>query len=335
MEKGKVKESAKTKAKTPSKADSTERQPGGAVFTAPLLTLVIYILLTFSRFLDLEALKYRDNVYLSIIILQLIIFMLPALFFCKLKGTGYSLRLNLRLFAPTRIWFLVLSALTLLTGTAVIRLAELGYTGTIESFTLYDRFMPLASQSVSNIIYVVITFALLPALTEEFVFRSIIITEYEEGGYGGLCAALMSALLFALLHSSISQFPVYLLGGIIFSAVVIVTRSVFAAMAVHFLNNIYQLFLEPFIFSLIKHPQNMVFLIFTCVVLFLVCLALMLGQIEKIYYIYGVTNRETPAWVKNRTKTPARAIIEALVSPTFLLCVLVFVIVTLGIAENL
>ena len=329
MDKGKIKD------KAPGAESSSERQLGTAVFTAPLLTLVIYLLLTFSRLIDIEQLKYRDNIYLSIIILQLIIFMLPALFFCKLKGTGYSLRLNLRFFAPTRIWFIVLSALTLLTGSAVIRLAELGYTGTIESFTLYDRFMPFALLSVTNIIYVIITFAALPAITEEFVFRSIIITEYEEGGYGGVCAAPIAALLFSLLHSSISQFPVYFLGGIIFSAVVIVTRSVFAAMAVHFLNNIYQLFLEPFIFSLIKHPQNMVFLIFTCVVLFLICLALTLGQVEKIYYLYGVTNRETPAWVKNRKKSPMRATLEALVSPTFLLCVLVFVIVTLGISENI
>lgn len=329
MEKGKVND------KQAAADNTSDRQPFGAVFTAPLLTLAIYILLIFSRFIDTEALKYRDNIYLSIIILQLIIFMLPALFYCKLKGTGYSLRLNLRLFAPTRIWFIVLSALTLLTGTAVIRLAELSFTGTVESFTLYDRFIPLASQSVSNIIYILITFAALPAITEEFVFRSVIITEYEESGYGGVCAALMSALLFAMLHSSISQFPVYLLGGIIFAAVVIVTRSVFAAMAVHFLNNLYQLFLEPFIFSLIKHPQNMVFLIFTCVIMFLVCLTLTLGQIEKIYYIYGVTGRETPAWVKKRKKSPARAALEALVSPTFLMCVLVFVIVTLGISENL
>lgn len=329
MEKGKVND------RKAAAENASDRQPGGAVFTAPLLTLSIYILLILSRFIDTETLKYRDNIYLSIIILQLVIFMLPALFFCKLKGTGYSLRLNLRLFPPTRIWFIVLSALTLLTGSAVIRLAELAYTGTVESFTLYDRFIPLATMSVSNIIYVLITFAALPAITEEFVFRSIIITEYEESGYGGFCAALLSALLFAMLHSSISQFPVYLLGGIVFAAVVIVTRSVFAAMAVHFLNNLYQLFLEPYIFSLIKHPQNMVFLAFTCVLLFLVCLTLTLGQIEKVYYIYGVTGRETPAWVKKRKKSPARATLEALVSPTLLMCVLVFVIVTLGISENI
>jgi len=323
------------KGKTKKAESAAQRLPGGAVLAAPLLSLVIYLLLTFSRFIDVEALEFRDNIYLSIIILQLVIFMLPALFFCKLKGTGYSLKLNLRLFPPTRVWFLILSAMTLLTGTVVIRLAELSYTGTIESFSLYDRFMPLASQSVSNIIYVIITFAALPAVTEEFVFRSIIITEYEEDGYGGLSAALMSALLFALMHSSIKQFPVYFLGGIIFAAVALVTRSVIAAMAVHFINNIYKLFLEPYLFSLIKHPQNMVFLTFTCVALFLVCLALTLGQVEKIYYLYGVTNRETPAWVKKRKKPPMRATLEALVSPTFLLCVLAFVIVTLGISENI
>lgn len=305
-----------------------------AVFTAPLLSLVIYILLTAARFIDTDALKYRDNVYLSIIILQLLIFMLPALFFCKLKGTGYSLRLNLRLFPPTRILFVALAFLTLITGSAVIRLAQLGYTGTVESFTLYDRYIPMTSSSVSNIIYVLITFAALPAITEEFVFRSVIITEYEESGCGGGCAALLSALLFAMLHFNISQFPIYLLGGLIFAAVALVTRSVVAAMAVHFLNNIYQLFVESYLFSLIKHPQNMVFLIFTCILLFLVCLALTLGQIERIYYIYGVTGRQTPAWVSKRKKSPARTVAGALTSPTLLLCVLFFVTVTFGISEN-
>lgn len=306
---------------------------GNAALTAPLLALVIYILLTASRFIDTEALKYRDNIYLSIIILQLLIFMLPALFFCKLKGTGYSMRLNLRFFPPTRLLFVTLAFLTLLTGSAVIRLAELAYTGTVESFTLYDQYIPMTSSSVSNIIYVLITFAALPAFTEEFVFRSVIITEYEESGCGGICAAFSSSLLFAMLHSNISQFPIYLMGGIIFAAVAMVTRSVFAAMAVHFLNNIYQLFVESYLFSLIKHPQNMVFLIFTCILLFLICLALTLGQVEKIYYIYGISGRETPTWVKKRKRSAPRALLEALASPTMLLCVLVFVIVTFGITE--
>jgi membrane protease YdiL (CAAX protease family) len=179
-----------------------------------------------------------------------------------------------------------------------------------------------------------ITFAALPAITEEFVFRSVIITEYEESGCGGGCAALLSALLFAMLHFNISQFPIYLLGGLIFAAVALVTRSVVAAMAVHFLNNIYQLFVESYLFSLIKHPQNMVFLIFTCILLFLICLALTLGQIERIYYIYGVTGRQSPAWVSKRKKSPARTVAGALTSPTLLLCVLFFVTVTFGISEN-
>ncbi len=319
------------KAKDKQKEKDTDRSFGSAIFTAPLLALVIYILLTASRFINIEALKTRDNIYLTVIILQLLIFMLPALFYCKLKGTGYSLRLNLHLFAPTRLWFVAFATLTLITGSSVIRLAQLSYTGAVQSFTLYDRYIPLASSSVSNVIYVLITFAILPAITEEFVFRSVIITEYEESGYGGICAALLSALLFAMLHFNIAQFPIYLLGGLIFAAVAMVTRSVFAAMVVHFLNNVYQLFVEGYLFSLIKSPQNMIFLIFTCVLLFLACLALMLGQIEKIYYLFGVQGRETPAWVKKRKSSPAHTLISALTSPTLLLCVLFFVIAAFGI----
>ena len=41
-------------------------------FAGPLLVLVIYALLISSRFIDLETLGLNDNIYLSMIILQLL-----------------------------------------------------------------------------------------------------------------------------------------------------------------------------------------------------------------------------------------------------------------------
>ncbi|MBQ7399956.1 MAG: CPBP family intramembrane metalloprotease [Clostridia bacterium] len=94
---------------------------------------------------------------------------------------------------------------------------------------------PLVSAQ-GNLLVSIVVGAFLPAICEELFVRGILQNEISEYA-GGLCGVIVGALVFAMLHFELQYFFVYFLGGIILGSITHVTRSVFPAMAVHFLNN--------------------------------------------------------------------------------------------------
>lgn len=326
--------------------------------TTPAFILVIYALLVGSRYIDKSALMYNDSIYLSLVILQFIVLIIPAIFFCRLKGINYGSKLNFKLFSPGKLGFTVMATLVMISGSTIIRLAQVYIIKRQEfSFFLYDSYVPGNTDSIFNVLYIAITFAVLPAITEEFVFRGIVLTEYNYGGYGSFCAAFMSAVMFAMLHFSFSQFFIYLFCGLVMSFLVYNTQSLIPAMIAHMLYNIYGLFAESYIIKLLMRPSSVVFLIFFVIVVFLICLAILLGEAERINFAYAVTGHPTPEYKLKTTDdgvTPDisgstdednpdavvkkesfsesfKLILNAVFSPTFLACVVVFTIVAIGL----
>lgn len=306
-------------------------------FYAPLFVLVIYILLIGSNYISGTIAENQDNVYLSLVVLQLLVFMIPGIFFCKLRGSGYVSKLNLRLFSPSKIGFILLSTATLICVSALIRLAQYYIAGVTELMTVsYQSYVPMVSGNVTDAMYAVLAFAVLPAITEEFIFRGIVQSEYSENGCGVWCSIIMSALMFSMLHLSPSQTPVYIVGGICFSLIVYTTRSLPAAMISHMLFNIYGLFVERYVFNVIKSPESIVFIIFVLAGLTLLTGAMALGEAERCFYTAGMDGRATPSYVESRKKnnqTSIKIFSQALLSPTFLVCIVVFIVMGFGIIK--
>ena len=78
--------------------------------------------------------------------------------------------------------------------------------------------------------------ALLPAVCEELFVRGILQHEISEYA-GGLCGVIVGAVVFAMFHFELQYFLIYFVSGIILGSITHVSRSVFPAMAVHFLGN--------------------------------------------------------------------------------------------------
>ena len=66
--------------------------------TAPLLALVMYLLMAASSLADIEKLGQRDNVFLAVIILQIVIFIIPGILYCKFKGNAFISKLRFNSF---------------------------------------------------------------------------------------------------------------------------------------------------------------------------------------------------------------------------------------------
>ena len=309
-----------------------------ASLTTPLFVLVIYILLYACRFLDVTQLGTGSRFYLSVIALQMILFMIPGFFFCRIKKIGHEFPLNIRLFAPGDVGFVILSVASLIAVSTLIRCGQYYLLQTSDFSTmLFAGLPPIKGGSVSDSLYLMLAYALVPAVAEEFVFRTAVLVSYQESGCGTMTALLASTLLFTMMHFSLSSFPVVFLGGLVFGMVTYTTRSVLSAMIAHFLYNLYELFGAPYIMALIKKPENIVFFLFALITLLLLFSILTCSEAERIHRRDASIGLDTPRYVTVRAEQGRdgaserlKSAIEVFLSPTFLLCVFVFIVIALG-----
>ena len=324
-----------------------------ATFTAPLFVLIIYILALASNVLRDKLIASENNIYLSVIILQILIFVMPAIIYCRLKGVGYSMKLNIKLFSPGKLGSVIMSALVLICGSAIIRFAQI-YVGGLDTFgfTMFDQYRDVAEGG--EFLFTAMAFVVMPAITEEFVFRSIILTEYNEEGLGAIPASLISALLSSMIFFSFEKLPIYFFAGIIYCMITYATGSSLTAFLTHMIFNFYGVFAERFVIKAIINPSNRIISVFTFTLLFLILSVIMFGEFEHMLRKMGRNGVPTPSYRLKKAddgKTPditateaeeegkgggavigkkLNLNIEALFSPTFLLCMLFFAVAIFG-----
>ena len=254
------------------------------IFLSPMtVVLATYILLLISKFIDLTLLN-RDNEYMIVIILQLMIFILPGALWCRFNGEKYIKRLRIRMFSADTVVIIVCAAFAMISGGLLLSMLFGGVKSLSDNFTLYNTFISRQSGTVGNTLYLVLAYAVLPAICEEFIYRGILCSEYERGG--ALRAGIISSLFFALLHFSLGNFPVYLFCGAVLCLVLYATRSVFAAMAVHFLYNLFGLFGEPYLGRLYILSGDAKLLVIVSIAVFLTSTALFCMEASRLYRKY-------------------------------------------------
>lgn len=80
-----------------------------------------------------------------------------------------------------------------------------------------------------------VTYALLPGVIEELVFRGWVLGALQP--FGERRALLLSALLFGLLHGNLTQMPFALLLGLVFGFIALRTGRLWPCMIIHAANN--------------------------------------------------------------------------------------------------
>ncbi len=95
--------------------------------------------------------------------------------------------------------------------------------------------LPIALDSVGNLLLAILCFALVPAICEEALFRGVLLNGLRK--QGAVCAISISAMMFSLMHLNIQQLPYTFLLGILFGIVVYYTRCLWLSMVMHFANN--------------------------------------------------------------------------------------------------
>lgn len=214
--------------------------------TDTLLLLIIMLLLIASR-LILSAFSGAEVKYcIAAVILELFCFALPSTVYLYLahfkKRQGVP---NVRLSPPPLVSIPTVASSVFLMISGAILIVLLGVGGKDFSFSVYSSFEPGEHYGFGTVMLMIIAYALVPAISEEFVFRGIFCSLYEI--HGLLPSALLSTLFFTLVHLNAAGFPVFVYAGIILWLVLYATSSLYVTMGVHFVYNLFCLFGLPYI----------------------------------------------------------------------------------------
>lgn len=295
--------------------------------SAPIFALLIYILLLVSRVFDISSFSDVGNVYLAVVVLQLVVFAVPALVYAKLKGEGYAKKLRLSPPRPEAMICVFVAAVLLISGEMLIRIGMERFVSFSDGFSLYGAYAATGADGIGSALYVIFAFALIPAVCEEFVFRSIMIAEYESCGV--VCAVAASSILFSAMHFDLVRAPIYLFSGVVLAMTLYMTRSTLAVMIVHFIYNMFGLFGQKYINAFYETTGSEELFVFLLAVIFLLFLIFFFGEAGRLYESYSKKSDPAPYLVPKKEKRGK--IVEALFSPIFLLCILLFVAVAVGL----
>ena len=285
--------------------------------------LVILALLLLSGAFDMTSLSETDNVYLVIVVLQLLVFLLPTFIYCKLKGKGYAKRLRLLPPRADALFCPIIASVVLISGEILLGVGLKSFFDISEGFSLYGVYSAIGTSKASNLLYVIFAFALIPALCEEFLFRSVLICEYESCGV--FTAVVASSILFSVIHFNPEKLPIYLFSGIILAITLYATRSVISSITVHFIYNIFGLFGQKYMSTFMDMTGSYELFVFLVALVFLIFLVLLFAEVGRLYAYHAEKNRDSSYVLPRKEKKGKLA--EALLSPTYLVCLLLFVIV--------
>ena len=253
--------------------------------------------------------------------LQILLLLLPSLLFIRMRGKGYGKAIRLRRPFAAYIPLLICAFFLLLVGGFLLS-ALFGGTHTIGNSS--SSFEAAAPSGALQALIAIPVLALLPAITEELLFRGILCTELDRRG--GLRAILVGSLLFALIHFDLANLPVYFYAGIILTLMLYVTDSLIATMLIHALYNITSLFGQRYLNAFYSFTGNPELFLFLLILIFLIALLFFCLLCGKAYRARAEQNvrpprRDIPYAVQLYT------MFDALSEPGVLLC---FVISVLG-----
>ncbi len=292
----------------------------------PLLVLCNFLLLLLSRLIDARLLD-RDSEYVGVILIQVLIFIIPAVLYCKLRDEKFIDRIRLRPIRPAHIPFVLYLLVVMIAGSLLTSILTGGIRSLEGSFTLYNTFVA-HTETPTETVFAILAYALLPAVGEELTYRSILCSEYESRGVGVAIGA--SALFFAMLHFSFAHFLTYLLLGALLAGAMYATRSFLAPILLHFAYNVFCLFGQPYLSAFYVNAGSNEIFIFCLIVIFLLFSAFAAGEARKIYHVLAKKNVSSSYTTALPIRRLPAVLLESLLSPTVAALLVVWLITSIA-----
>ncbi len=199
--------------------------------------IVSYIIYTLSQ----QIFQFYLNIYISIIISQLAFFLFPVVFSSHLLSFNFksAFRINtLKNFHSYTYIFVLFLSLFILTHSIInIQLSLMPETVKyvmIEFSKKTDYILKELSQN--NIAIAILSLGVVPAFSEELIFRGFL-QKIFENKFGAHLGIVYSSIIFSLLHFNLlNLFPLFLM-SLVIGKIAFYTNSIYPGMIIHFLIN--------------------------------------------------------------------------------------------------
>ena len=293
-------------------------------FAAPALVFVISVFMIFVQLANLDT----DNeavIYGVMLILQVVVFAVPTGAFWYVRGKRYAFTLDI--YAPRKysLRVILLGSLLIMLASGALKFGLFHFAYDYSAYLLYGSSITLAAGSFGGTVLMVLSLAIFPALTEEIIFRGIILNEYKP--CGTLVSMALSSLLFAFIHFDLRQFPIYFALGMLLAWMAFITRSVWAAAIVHAAYNLYVIFFEKYIWLFSSNPDSDILFWLILTAAMFVCAFFFLGAAERVMLHCAENGDSAPKPVKKQNVKVY--LIEAVMEKPFLAELALFLIVSL------
>lgn len=182
-------------------------------------------------------------IYVAIVLGQIIILIIPSIIYFYV--TKLPIKETLRLNSIGVLDIIIIIAIGIFIQPAAMfigTLASMFFPNLISKVVFEMNSLPLLTKLA--------VIALTPAICEEITMRGIFLSGYRKVDIK--IAALLSGLIFGILHMNMQQFFYAFALGVVLAYLVHITNSIFASMICHFTFNGFQTLLSAFAFKLAK-----------------------------------------------------------------------------------
>lgn len=305
-------------------ADSRRRNP---FLLAPAL---VFIILAFAVLTEFVGIGERDGFWIYIIaaLVTLVGFGVPAAicFFCR--GPAAFAKIRFLKVSKSQAFVLAAGTAVMLLQSSILRLGVLRCADGGSVYELYGFEFTVSVSSVWELLLMLVSLALLPAVCEEIFFRGIAVYEYRFGGVVG--SALMTSLLYAVIFLDFGQLPVCFLNGLLLFFIGFLTENLLCPILMHMVYNVFLMFGERYLFILSSGPDSKALFWFLLIALYLASLALLFFAAGRQFRQRAMSSDAPPVRVP-RGKRPV-VIYDMLSAPPFLadlVCFVVFAVIRL------
>lgn len=276
--KNRIKKIKKTIGEIPAKPDERAFLP---ILLVTVCMAVAFIAMIIDRFIFSFG-----NDLLSPIMAQLVAMLIPAylcmLLLCPEKKLSAQIkRVGMARIGHEYVFFLIFSALFVITTALLLNIIFGGVYASAKGFTLLGTFTAGENEYTVNVLYLVVVYAVIPAVIEELVFRGIVYSELC--GISEGLAACISSLLSAFFAFTLGGLPAALFCALAYCFVRFTTGSLLSCIIVHLAYNLYALFLATNVSKYFISAQNTALLTVIIIGAWLISTALFVSESARVY----------------------------------------------------
>ena len=264
---------------------TTEADTQKTAFLPILLATVCLTLTLLSAVIDRFVYPFGGEI-LSPALAQIIILLIPT-YLCIMIASPESSAIEqmrgigIGSLHAEYIFFMIFASMFTITSSLLLDMLFGGVTHNAEGFTLLATFTAGEGDHTAAYPYLIFVYAIIPAVAEELLFRGIVFSEMKK--ISRPVAVCVSSVLHALFAFSLGNLPSALLSGGIYCFILVTTGSLQACMIVHFIYNVFALFLGTNISAYFISTPSKGLLIIIVIAAWLLSSALFFGESSRIY----------------------------------------------------